>query len=208
MTRRVADGVAMTATPTTMWQKLVRRLGLDRNPLRRRSDRIAAWLAPAVIVVFLGLCPVVASVTGTWVRGDNAALQRAEQSWPKVRAVLQQAAPGPLEPDHGANGWTEAEPARWTFHGKTQQGLVPVPSGLRAGSSVTVVLNPAGQVQSPPLSAAQLRDRIDTLAFFAMVMIGGVLLVLLWLARRYLDRRRIAGWEAEWLTVGPHWTHH
>jgi hypothetical protein len=208
MKRRVADGVAMMATPTTMWQQLIRRLGLDRNPLRRRSDRIAAWLAPAVIAVFLGLCPVISGWTGSWVRADNAALQRTEQSWPRVRGVLQQASPGPLEPDHGGNGWTEAEPARWTFDGKVHTGLVPVPSGLNAGTPVTVELNPAGQVQAPPLNAPQLRDRIDTMAFFAMVMIGVVLLLLAWLARRYLDKRRIAGWETEWLTVGPHWTHH
>jgi hypothetical protein len=208
MTRRRADGVAMTAMSTTMWQQLIRRLGLDRNPLRRRSDRVAAWLAPVVVAVFLGLCPVVVGWTGSWVRADNAALQRAEQSWPRVRGVLMEAAPGPLEPDHGANGWTEAEPARWTFDGKARHGLVPVSSGLNAGTPITVELNPAGQVQVPPLTAAQLRDRIDTLALFVMVMIGIVLLVLTWLVRRCLDKRRIAGWETEWLTVGPHWTHH
>jgi len=198
----------MTGTPTTMWQQLIRRLGLDRNPLRRRSDRIAAWLAPAVVAVFLGLCPVVAGLTGSWVRTENAALQRTEQSWPRVRGVLLQAAPGPLEPDHGANGWTEVEPARWTFDGKAQHGLVPVPSGLNAGTPITVDLNPAGQVQAPPLNTAEVRDRIDTLAFFVMVLIGGLLLVITWVARRYLDKRRITGWETEWLTVGPHWTHH
>jgi hypothetical protein len=198
----------MTATPTMMWQQLIRRLGLDRNPLRRRSDRIAAWLAPVVVAVFLGLCPVVAGVTGMWARSDNTSLQRAEQSLPKVRGVLLQAAPGPLEPDNGANGWMEAEPARWTFDGHLGRGLVLVPSGLSKGSPVTVVLNRAGQVQAPPLTAPQLRDRIDTVTFFFMVVIGGLLLVLSWLARRYLDKRRIASWEAEWLSVGPHWTHH
>jgi hypothetical protein len=198
----------MRATPTTTWQQVVRRLSLDRNPLRRRSDRIAAWLAPAAIVVFLGLIPVVAGITGTWMHANNAALQRTEKSWPTVRGVLLQAAPGPLEPDHGANGWLEAEPVRWTFDGRTHQGLVPVPSGLSEDSPVTVRLNRAGQVQSPPMGAAELRDRIDTAAVFVLVLIGGLLLTLIWLARRFLDRRRIASWEAEWMSVGPHWTHH
>jgi hypothetical protein len=198
----------MTARPTTMWQQLIRRFGCDGNPLRRRSDRIAAWLAPAVVAVFLGLCPVVAGVTGMWMRADNAAVQRAALSWDKVKGVLAQAAPGPLEPYHGGNTWTEPEPARWTFDGRRQSGVVPAPAGSPAGSTVIVNLNKAGQVQAPPLSAAQLRDRIDTGAFVAMVVIGGLLLALTGLTRRYLDKRRIADWEAEWLSVGPHWTHH
>jgi hypothetical protein len=198
----------MTARPTTMWQQLIRRFGCDGNPLRRRSDRIAAWLAPAVVAVFLGLCPVVAGVTGTWMRADNAAVQHASLSWDKVKGVLLQAAPGPLEPYHGANIWTEPEPARWTFGGQPRRGLVPAPAGSAKGSTVTVDLNKAGQVQAPPLSAAALRDRIDTGTFIAMAAIGGLLLALMWLARRYLDKRRIASWEAEWLSVGPHWTHH
>jgi hypothetical protein len=37
----------MTAT------RLARRLGLDRNPLRRRTDKIATCLAAALIAVFL-----------------------------------------------------------------------------------------------------------------------------------------------------------
>ena len=198
----------MTAGPTTMWQRLIRRFGCDGNPLRRRSDRIAAWLAPAVVVVFLGLCPVVAGLTGAWMRADNAAVQHASLSWDKVKGVLLQAAPGPLEPYHGANIWTELEPARWTFGGRSQRGLVPVPAGSAARSTVTVDLNKSGQVQAPPLTAAQLRDRIDTGTFITMIAIGGLLLALTWLGRRYLDRRRIASWEAEWLSVGPHWTHH
>jgi hypothetical protein len=198
----------MTARPTTMWQQLIRRFGCDGNPLRRRSDRIAAWLAPAVVAVFLGLCPVVAGVTGTWMRADNAAVQHASLSWDKVKGVLLQAAPGPLEPYHGANIWTEPESARWTFDGQPRRGLVPAPAGSAKGSTVTVDLNKAGQVQAPPLSAAALRDRIDTGTFIAMAAIGGLLLALMWLARRYLDKRRIASWETEWLSVGPHWTHH
>jgi hypothetical protein len=197
----------MTAGPTTMWQRLIRRFGCDGNPLRRRSDRIAAWLAPAVVAVFLGLCPLVAGLTGMWMRADNAAVQRASLSWDKVRGVLTEAAPGPLGPYHGENTWTEPEPARWTFDGRPQHGLVPAPAGAPAGSTVTVDLTKTGQVQAPPLSAEQLRDRIDTGVFVTMIAIGGLLLVLKWLARRYLDKRRIASWESEWLSVGPHWTH-
>ena len=89
-----AAGVTMMATPTTTWMKLTRRLGRDGNPLRRRSDLIEAWLLPAVIAVFLALCPVVAVVTAAWVHADNAAARHAQLSWHRAEAVLLQAAPG------------------------------------------------------------------------------------------------------------------
>jgi hypothetical protein len=34
----------------------------------------------------------------------------------------------------------------------------------------------------------------------------GRLLCLAWAGRWVLDRRRLAGWEAAWAAVGPHWT--
>ena len=67
----------MTARPTTTWQQFKRQMGLDGNPLRRRSDIIAAWLTPVMIFVFAALVPVVATVTSTLVRDENAAVVRA-----------------------------------------------------------------------------------------------------------------------------------
>jgi hypothetical protein len=73
----------MTAT-TMLWTKLARRMGCDSNPLRRRCDRIEAWLLPAAVVVFLALCPLVAGVSSLWTRADNTARQHAALSWTSV----------------------------------------------------------------------------------------------------------------------------
>ena len=83
----------MMATPTKTWLKLTRRLGVDGNPLRRRSDLLDAWLLPVAIAAFLALCPIVAVVTGVWVRADNAAQRHDQLSWHREQAVLQAAAP-------------------------------------------------------------------------------------------------------------------
>jgi hypothetical protein len=192
--------------PTTMWTRLARQLGLDGNPLRRRSDLVAAWLVPAAIAVFIALCPVIYGVMGMWVHRDNAALQRAEQSWNHVNAVLLQSVPGPEQPDNGANLWTVQAPARWRFDGQTYVGSVPVPAGSQAGKSVKVLLNNAGKVQSPPLSATQVSDRIFSDTLIALAAIAVLLTGLSWGIRSALDRRRIAGWEVEWLAVGPRWS--
>lgn len=198
----------MTARPTTRWLRFKRRMALDGNPLRRRSDIIAAWLTPAMIVVFAALIPAVAAVTSTLVRGDNAAVVRASHGWVHVTGRLLRSAPGPAQKDHGANIWNEAAPAQWTFRGQQYTGAIPVPAGSRAGSLQTVHLNAAGQVQTPPLAPSQLVDRIDTLSFIVMAAVGLALLTFKGIVRRILDKRRLAAWESDWHAVGPRWSLH
>lgn len=197
----------MMATPTTTWMKLARRLGRDRNPLRRRSDVLEAWLLPAAVVVFLVLCPLVAVLTGLWVRADNAAVQRAQQSWHTVPAVLLRAAPGPQFTDQGANTWTTWEPARWTVNGRQHTGSIPVAAGSPAGSTQTVWLDGRGQVHVPPQTQARLSETVDAAMLIAVAGVAVVVGALMLLGRWFLDRRRLASWEAAWLAVGPRWSH-
>ncbi len=201
-----AAGVTMMATPTTTWMKLNRRLGRDGNPLRRRSDLIEAWLLPAVIAVFLALCPVVAVVTGAWVHADNAAARHAQLSWHRAEAVLLQAAPGPEMSDNGANSWVVWTLARWTMDGRRHVGDVPAAAKSRAGSTVAVWLDHAGNIRTPPLTAAQVGERVVTATSFVLAGLAVLLAGLAWLARRALDKRRLAGWETAWLAVGPRWS--
>ena len=45
-----------------------RMLGWDRNPLRRRIDRVEAGMITGLILVFLITAPVLVAVTGHWAR--------------------------------------------------------------------------------------------------------------------------------------------
>jgi hypothetical protein len=193
------------ATPTKRW-KLTRWFGRDGNPLRRRSDILEAWLLPAAIAAFLALCPLAAFVTGTLVRADNASAQHAQESWHQVQAVLLTAAPGPQMSDQGANTWVEWTRARWTVNGRPHVGDVPAAADSRAGSTVTVWLTPSGNVRMPPLTPVQVGDRVLAVTFIVLAILAVVLAGLTWLARRVLDRKRLAGWETAWLAVGPRWT--
>jgi hypothetical protein len=188
--------------------RLTRRLGLDRNPLRRRSDVAAAWLLPAALVAFLALCPLVYGVTGMRVRADNSALLRAAESGHRVTAELLQAAAGAAQSDDGANTWMVWTRARWTFDGRPRIGDVPVTSGTRAGSLVPVYLDRAGRVLPLPLTQAQLGSRVVADSSYCMAAIVALLAGVTFLAGRALDRRRLAGWQTEWLTVGPRWSRH
>jgi hypothetical protein len=193
-------------TPTATWTRAARRLGFDHNPLRRRSDLVEAWLLPAVIAVFLIVSPLLVGAASAWVHNDNAAAQLAERSWHRGTAVLLQAVPGPLMSDNGANSWITWTPARWTADGRPHVGQVPAAAGSSAGSTVSVWLDRAGNVQAPPLSAVQIRDRVVLAAVVALTALAVFLTAATLIGRRLLDRMRLAGWAADWLSVGPQWS--
>jgi hypothetical protein len=187
--------------------RLTGRPGRDRNPLRRRSDLIEAWLLPMAIAAFLAASPLVTAAAGLWIRADNAAAKHAELSWHRVPAVLLQAAPGPEMSDNGANSWLVWTPARLTADGRQRIASVPAPAGTPADAAVPVWLDRAGNVQQPPMTAAQASDRVLVVTVIALaglvVLVAGAALV----TRRVLDRRRLAAWESGWLSVGPQWSH-
>src|SRR5262249_60702567 len=75
--------------------RLGRRLGLDRNPLRPRTDKVAACLAALLIAVFLAGAPVLAAVAVVWAGRAAAAEQWAARSWRPGPALLGPAAVPP-----------------------------------------------------------------------------------------------------------------
>jgi hypothetical protein len=188
-----------------MWTRVRRRLGLDRNPLRRRSDRVAGLLLPAMLAAMLVLGPLVAVVAGRWAEAHDAAAWRAQQSWHRVPAVLLASAPGPEFPGGGANSWTAWTTAQWTVNGRPHIGKVPAVSDSPAGSVVTVWLDQAG-VPRAPLTATAASDRVITAIAIALGGLAGFLAVVALITYRVLDSRRLASWEVAWLSVGPQWS--
>ena len=184
--------------------RLRHRLGLDRNPLRRRTDKIAACLAVVLVAVFLIGALMVSVVAVSWVGRAAAAEQRATRSWRLVPAVVQRAAPAPAPSQLNGHTWV---PARWTApDGQARAGQIPVTVAVAAGQTVRLWVNAAGTPTGPPPNrGAVVVDAVATAAF-ALVALASALLCLARTGRWVLDRRRLAAWEAAWATVGPQWT--
>lgn len=191
-----------------MWQRLTRRLGHDGNPLRRRVDVVEAWLVPVAIVVFLALCPLVVSLSGTWMRAANVSEQHSQEGLRPVHGILLQSVPGPQQPNHGMNSWITWVPAHWTQAGTEHQGVVPAPAGSLKGSPVTVWLDSAGRVHNAPLTAGEASSRVLEARVCGLAVLAVVLAIMVLLTRRIMDRRRLADWGSAWLSVGPTWTRH
>ena len=184
--------------------RLVRRLGLDGNPLRRRIDKIAACLAALLMAVFLIGAPMLSMAAARWAGHAAAAGQRAERSWREVPAVLLHGAPLP------AMGWMFGATwvtARWTApDGHKRAGTIPVSTSLAAGRTVQLWVDTAGSPTGPPPRHGAAVAGEALVAAMATAGLGAVLWWLAGAGRRMLDRRRLADWEAAWAAVGPQWT--
>lgn len=184
--------------------RLARRLGLDGNPLRPRTDKIAACLAALLVVVFLVSAPVVSVATVGAIGRIAATGQQATRSWRQVSAVVQKATSTP--PAWGLYGYSWVL-ARWTApDGQARTGQIPVGGAVAAGQRVRMWVDPAGTPTGPPPSGRAVLADQATAAAVAVAVLGIILLCLAWAGRWVLDRRRLAGWEAAWADVGPQWT--
>jgi hypothetical protein len=182
--------------------RLRRQLGLDRNPLRRPSDRIEALFLLFAIVVFVPLATVATILAASLTHSAGVAEERAGATFRPVTAVLVQPADAARQ---APSAWLWA-PARWVAYGRVHTGSVLVARGSQAGTPVQVWVDRHGQLQSPPPTAAQVTARVVLVVMVTPLAVA----VGLWLSWRALgqalDRRRMAAWGRAWSVVGPLWT--
>jgi hypothetical protein len=184
--------------------RIARTLGLDGNPLRRRTDKIAVCLAALLVAVFLIGVPVVSMAAIGAASRLAAAAQQGTGPWRQVSAVVQKATPAPPSWELAGYSWALA---RWTApDGRARAGQIPVSSAVAAGQKVRVWVDQAGMLTGPPAKAGVvIADEVTGVAA-AVAGLGIVLMCLACAGRWVLDRRRLAGWEAAWADVGPQWT--
>jgi hypothetical protein len=125
---------------------LARRLALDRNPLRRRADRIQTCVTAGLLAMFLAGAPLVVVTTESWAHAGNLRQLDAQRSWYQIPAVLLQAAPRQTAFRHLLS------PADWVRARLTPPGgqararEVPAPPGSRAGTRLRVWADQSGPV--------------------------------------------------------------
>jgi hypothetical protein len=187
--------------------RLARGRRLDRNPLRRGSDRAETVVSGALLAGFLAAAPFAAHAAGSWAYATSAREAQAQQATIRqVPAILMQT-PSPTAALPGAGVVSLSADARWRApDGRERTGELVVPSGAGAGDAVPVWVDQAGQLADPPLSRVQLTARVQLARELAGGALGIALAAANWLTRWLLDRRRMAAWDADWLATGPRWS--
>jgi hypothetical protein len=192
--------------PGTSWlARLLRGRRLDRNPLRRGSDRAETVVLGALLVAFLAAAPFTAQAAGSWAHASavrDAQAQRA--SLHQVTATLVRATP--VLSSYGSASDFAVE-ARWRApDGRVRIGELLVTADVATGHSTLIWVDRTGRLTGPPLSRDQVAGRAQLAAGVAVGGLAVVLITAAWLIRRSLDRHRLSGWDSEWLANGPRWS--
>lgn len=194
--------------PGTRLARCARRLGFDRNPLRRRTDRIEAAIRLATMVLLLVAVPIAAIVAGQLT--DHLALRDAhaqQGAEHEVTAVLLRQARAAVVPDPYASVQLTYVLARWQPPGKPpRSGQVLALAGARAGSTVAVWIDGSGALASPPPGHRDIVGDVTVAAITTCLAASLLVLGSNALALRVLDRRRLRAWDAEWRATGPLWS--
>jgi hypothetical protein len=186
-------------------RRYIRGARLDRNPLRRKSDRVETYILAGSAVAAIAVAPFAAQLAS---QASHTAAQHAEQaqlaSRHQVTALTLQAAAG------STTGYSlQSEfpvQARWiTVTGQVRTGQVMVPPGTAEGSMVPVWTNAAGQATDPPLEPGQVAGQADLAAIGAIAGLAILFTCEAAIVRHALNRRRLAAWDADWAVTAPMW---
>src|SRR5579864_1180494 len=145
-------------SPRSTWLvRLMRGRWLDRNPLRRGSDRAETAILGVLLTGFLVGAPFAAHAAGNWAYTGSAHEAQAQQAARhQVPATLLQTTVA-----MAAGGYGFDANARWNApDGHVCTGQVFVLGVAAPGSTVMVWTNQAGQLTDPPLQHGQVAGRI------------------------------------------------
>ena len=182
----------------------LRGLWPGRNPLRRGSDRVETCLLAGLFVVAAAGAPFAAQAASqaahdTALRAEQAQLASRHQ----VRAVLTQ----PTGTTVNAYSLTGEVPAlaTWTSAGVRHTGQIFALPGSPKGTAVTVWIDAAGNLTSPPLLPSQVTGQSEMAAIGAVTGVAVLYLCAAAVIRRVLNRRRMAAWAADWEVTARAW---
>lgn len=183
--------------------RLARGMRIDRNPLRRTTDRVETVVLALLVAAFLIGTPFAVLVTGAWVHGTARQEQLAQEaSRRQVTAVVLAVATSPA----GENLAWQAQ-ARWRApSGQQVTREVPVPSGTVAGETLRLWTDLRGDPATAPLLDSQVAAQAALGEVLAVIASASVLTLAGALARWRFNRRRMAAWDADWRVTGPRWT--
>jgi hypothetical protein len=183
-------------------RRMIRWIGFDRNPLRRRSDRVQTVFRLLAVAAALVALPLTIAV-GAHVAGvENREARQQSGNRHLVTAVTTTAAASPA-------GYYNSDKAtasvRWAYGGVAHTAVLAVDQGTAIGTSELLWVDSAGLPAAPPLSVYQA---IGDGVFAGIGLAAGATAVLISvsaLVALRLNRVRAAAWASEWALIEPRW---
>jgi hypothetical protein len=174
----------------------------DRNPLRRRTDRLETTILAGLLTVACAVAPFLAGAASNWENSASLRQLRVQQATcHEVRATVV----GDVQRYGGYPfSLTEAD-LQWSApDGRKVIELLRVPMDTQIGGVMQIWVNESGQ-NITPLLRTQIPGRD---AFAATGAVTGLVVVAVLTglaARRTLNRRRMAAWAVDWMATEQRW---
>lgn len=182
--------------------RLRRRLGFDRNELRRGVDRLQ-WSAGLLLtVLFVVLGSTVAVLAAGPVYQDGVRAERQERAVRHQVVATALSRPEAGGPDAVARyvvrvRWTEPDGSART---RTAAAWSPQ---IRPGETRRVWVDDSGRPADPPRSHRRTVFETAATAAGAVLASGLLLLIAYMLVRQHTDRLRAAEWDAALARLNP-----
>ncbi|MEV6025652.1 hypothetical protein [Streptomyces sp. NPDC052036] len=183
-----------------------------RNPLRRTSDLVEAWLALVAMVLVLAAAPVAGTVIGTIAQNSlQRAVRDQQRTHHQVAAtVVRRLNRAPVEPDPESPTTRQRQSrvlADWTApDGTARHGTVLAAlDSPHRGDQFVLWTDDQGRIVARPLDGETATTHAVLAGFGAAVMAAGLIeagrRMIVW---RMLQRR-YARWDQAWDKAGPDW---
>lgn len=188
-------------------RRQIRGLRPDRNPLRRRSDRVEAYLLAGLFVAAAVAAPVAAQAASQSARASAVRLQQEQAATRhQVRAELTQRA-GTAADGYSLGAQVLAKATWKSGTGAPESGEVPAPAGSTAGTKVTIWTDASGNLTGPPLAASQVAGEANAAAIGTVAGVAVIFLAGAGATHHVAHRRRLAAWDADWRMASQTWNH-
>jgi hypothetical protein len=181
--------------------RFARRVGFDKNELRRRVDVVDALVT--VFAVAVSSAIVIGGVL------FGLMLARYESGVAAEQQATRTATTAVLLQDPGSSGdrTSGLALAKWTApDGTSRTGPVQAPGDQHAGASLQIWTDRSGGVVSQPIGLADVVLMVLVTVAGAMAVSYLLLRGLVYLLRRLIELWTQRAWARDWARTAPRWT--
>lgn len=176
--------------------RLRRRVGLERNELRRRVDRVQRLAALCLLAVLLAAAPPLAAWSAGWSYRQGTRAERAERADRHQVAATVLAAGGVPAGDRYIH---ETVRGQWPGPGGgLRTGELPSWKNAVPGAQRRIWVDREGEPTVRPRSHGRTVTDAAYAGLAGVLVAGAPLLLAYWAVRRRCDRHRDALWDAAW----------
>lgn len=180
---------------------LVNALGVNRNPLRRPIDRLAAGITLLLLMAALIAAPV-AGMFGSSLHTELT--QRAAESAATTRPVEAVLATGPemnipVSEVYSHDALSSTAVAEWRVGLRTHSATIQVPANATAGETVTVWVDQAGDRVPQPASSGSIATSAIFAALLVLLVAELTCFALITAIQGIARRISARAWTREWL---------